>query len=414
MAKFLWTQKGGFGPRPRRGHALAYDSQRKRTVLFGGDTITDGLLDDTWEWDGENWTQVTDLGPEPRFAFALAYDSQRNKTVLFGGALLEYKRLGDTWEWDGENWTQVDNGGPAPRYGHTLAFDPQRKRVVLFGGSIEGGVTADTWEWDGEGWTQTGEAGPEARTGHMLAFDPGRKALILFGGWNVEQAFKDTWTWDGETWTQVIDIGPGPIHQGALATVENRLVLFGGMLLPAPDAGKQICGDSWEWTGKRWVQRTNFGPSPRWGHAMAYDVGRRRLVLFGGLPVEETQPQEVLSARMLGDTWEHAAALVQVEEGPVGIMMEFSLNPVTATFEAIAAGNPFQIECTLRLAGPSPQPLQVTILGDMLEQPAGITVPAGLEVYRQNVPVSRNLPVGTYIIRAALQGVEKTADFRIT
>jgi hypothetical protein len=34
MSRFLWTQKRASGPRPRVGHAMAYDADRNRVVLF--------------------------------------------------------------------------------------------------------------------------------------------------------------------------------------------------------------------------------------------------------------------------------------------------------------------------------------------------------------------------------------------
>jgi hypothetical protein len=52
MAKFLWTQRSDFGPGPREGHVMAFDSSRGRTVLFGGLGPGDALLGDTWEWGG--------------------------------------------------------------------------------------------------------------------------------------------------------------------------------------------------------------------------------------------------------------------------------------------------------------------------------------------------------------------------
>jgi hypothetical protein len=39
------------GPAARSFHAMAYDSDRSRTVLFGGQ-VTGEFLNDTWEWDG--------------------------------------------------------------------------------------------------------------------------------------------------------------------------------------------------------------------------------------------------------------------------------------------------------------------------------------------------------------------------
>src|ERR1035441_6585189 len=62
-----WTQRSPLAPSPsaREHHAMAYDSVRGRTVLFGG---YDGssYLGDTWEWNGANWTQVATTGPSAR------------------------------------------------------------------------------------------------------------------------------------------------------------------------------------------------------------------------------------------------------------------------------------------------------------------------------------------------------------
>lgn len=54
-----WTErnKGKLSPSARSFHAMAYDSIRQRTVLFGGTDYSVGPLSDTWEWDGANWIQ---------------------------------------------------------------------------------------------------------------------------------------------------------------------------------------------------------------------------------------------------------------------------------------------------------------------------------------------------------------------
>jgi hypothetical protein len=66
-----------------------------RQALPGGGL--NGFLGDTWSWNGKHWTQVQDIGPEPRTFAAMAYDSNRSRTVLFGGAT-QNTLLGDTWE----------------------------------------------------------------------------------------------------------------------------------------------------------------------------------------------------------------------------------------------------------------------------------------------------------------------------
>jgi hypothetical protein len=64
-------------------HAMAYDSTRGVTVLFGG--FKDIVNDETWEWDGTLWTQRLVSGPSARRDHAMSFDAGRGVTVLFGG-----------------------------------------------------------------------------------------------------------------------------------------------------------------------------------------------------------------------------------------------------------------------------------------------------------------------------------------
>jgi len=277
-----WAQIATTGPGARSGHAMAYDSQRGKTELFGG-----GNLHDTWEWDGGTWTQVATTGPGTNSSgYAMAYDSQRGRTVLFGGAST------DTWEWDGITWTQtqVPTTGPAPRSFHAMVYDSQRGRVVLFGGQHYNSLSilGDTWEWNGIAWTQVAATGP-ARRKHRIAYDSQRGRVVLFGGYNGT-SLGDTWEWDGATWTQVATTGPGAryFHAMAYDSVLGRTVLFGGQ-----DYYSGLVGDTWLWNGSGWAQvATANGPAPREGHAMVYDSQRGRVVLFGGQGGNQ------------GDTWE--------------------------------------------------------------------------------------------------------------
>jgi predicted Ser/Thr protein kinase len=61
----------------------------------------------------------------------------------------------------------------------------------------------------------------------------------------------------------------------------GRCVFYGGVTY---GEGKGVHGDMWSWNGEAWSQIDLSGPTPgvRYGHAMAYDPGRDRLVLFGG------------------------------------------------------------------------------------------------------------------------------------
>lgn len=114
---------------PRYSHAMAFDAARGEVVLFGDDR-TDPLLEPpaTWLWNGAGWRRAEPpTRPPPRISPAMAYDSIRRRVVLFGG--LDWSQqnpsfLDDTWEWDGATWIPRPTGirppawpggGPAPR-----------------------------------------------------------------------------------------------------------------------------------------------------------------------------------------------------------------------------------------------------------------------------------------------------------
>jgi hypothetical protein len=183
-----WSDKTPVSGNPgaRDDHALAYDAERRCSVLFGGYGGPGiGFFDDTWCWDGSAWANVTPASGRPpaRSGTALAYDSARKRVVLFGG-LAQAGELADTWEWDGAAWTNVtpSSGGPGKRTDHALVYDVTRARVLLVGGKEAGNTLDDTWEWNGSQWTNlTASAGALARQGHALAIDPIRGGVVVRG-----------------------------------------------------------------------------------------------------------------------------------------------------------------------------------------------------------------------------------------
>src|SRR5262245_13885524 len=54
-----WVFRTTNGPSARFYHAMVYDSARRVTVMFGGQTNLNGIFpfNDLWEWDGARWTQ---------------------------------------------------------------------------------------------------------------------------------------------------------------------------------------------------------------------------------------------------------------------------------------------------------------------------------------------------------------------
>ena len=243
-----WALKSTSGPSPRYLSAMAYDGVSGGVLLFGG-SAGNGEQGDTWIWDGSTWTQRPPLvgvsGPSPRQSHALAYDSARRRVVLFGG-LAGSTRVGDTWTWNGFAWLQMAATGPSSRSGHAMAYDSRRARTVLFGGADTGGLRGDTWEWTGGAWSLAAAAGgPSPRNRPAMAFD-GCGRVLLFGGIVADtSAPGGSWAWDGNAWSSIGGTGPaGRLHHTmALDEQLGRVVLFGG----APDSNS-LQSDLWQWT----------------------------------------------------------------------------------------------------------------------------------------------------------------------
>jgi len=299
-------------PPARSAHAMAFDSSRKKTVMFAG-TGTAGERSDTWEWNGTTWSSMTSIttSPSARAGFAAAFYADGNVTLVFGGASPSTDPpFGDTWAWNGVAWTDVTPAQiPSARTGAAAAFDATRARTIMFGGrgAASGVYFADTWEWNGSAWrnvTPTGgaSASPSARAGHAMTFDSARGRIVLFGGIGPSGYLADTWEWDGSAWTNVTPAGSPPVgpsarseHAMAFDSARNRSILFGGI-----DASLTENSETWEWNGTAWLQSTpSTSPPSRRAHGMAFDSARGRTVIFGGTRT---------SAGTLNDTWEYNGA----------------------------------------------------------------------------------------------------------
>ncbi len=295
----VWMLRATTGPTPRWNHAMAYDSIRGVTVLFGGYHGVPNFYGDTWEWNGSTWILRATTGPSPRVGHAMAYDSARGVTVLFGGFSgddLNRYYYGDTWEWDGSTWSLRVTTGPSPRSDSAMAYDSARGVTVLFGGCNDPDRFGDTWAWDGMVWTlaHPGDPGgtnaPSPRCAHALTYDSGRSATILFGGVYGWPPLGDTWEWDASGWTLRATTGPRARYDHAMTYESARgvSVLFGG----TSGANES---DTWEWNGQTWTLRDATGPNARYSPAFGYDSARRVAVLFGGY---DGTPDN-------GETWEY-------------------------------------------------------------------------------------------------------------
>lgn len=300
-----WTLLSGLIPPAYRfAHAMAYDAKRGQAVLFGGNAAPP-YLGDTWVSDGFGWVQRTPAtSPPARSEHAMAYDTGRERVVLFGGRSI-FDRFADTWEWDGSTWLlRTPASSPPALYGEILMYDAANARTILFGGAGPQGLQNETWAWDGTTWTKLAPAmSPIARTGAAAVYDAARERIVLFGGASqidgdgdgLGDLLADTWEWTGTTWTPLTTTDAPSrraYHAMAYDAGRARTVLFGG-LVSFSGTGVRA-KDTWEWNGTSWTrQLTSVQPGTRAAHAMAYHPARQAVLVYAG---QDTQG-------ISGDLW---------------------------------------------------------------------------------------------------------------
>jgi hypothetical protein len=79
-----------------------------------------------------------------------------------------------------------------------------------------------------------------------MAFDVATSQSLLFAGLGAGPAFaelEDTWTWNGVDWMQPLGLSPTAREQHAVAfdLARSQIVLFGGI------SGGKVLADTWVW-----------------------------------------------------------------------------------------------------------------------------------------------------------------------
>ncbi len=242
----LPLQKQVSAIRPRQ---VVYDP-RAREVLAVGSGVGAPTI---WSIRGGEWRVAAvdceqKACPFSRAEFAATGDQDSGSVALFGGRLATQDLLlNDLWQFRDGEWTQRGDCAagavcPNPRAGHAMVGRPgAQPGLLVFGGQSASGAVQDTWIWDGDGWQPGPDCEapgdcPSPRWGHAMALDTARDEVVLFGGRDATGALFDTWVFASGRWS-------GPLED----------------CTPGVDC-----------------------PSPRWGHAMAFDRQRSVAVLFGG------------------------------------------------------------------------------------------------------------------------------------
>jgi hypothetical protein len=310
-------------PSARYDSVIVWDSKRSRAVLFGGmqkdQADVDGTpMQDTWEWDPEKrgWTERQTTGAEPsaRYGHAMAYDPVRGLIVVVGGgdsdtgstsSDLGRNSLADVWDWDpiAGTWTQLLDGSepnlPAGRMYASLVTDSSQGLLDLVAGRVwqqsadSAVASGELWQLDPAKATFTNPTpprnAPSGRCRHAMAFCPATGKTYVFGGQDSKaKMLDDTWEWDGSAWSEVSsDVRPSARGNTALAydPFRKSLILFGGTSDIGVYSTTPGLGDTWEWqcSNRQWTQLfPASSPNTLFSHGMATDMGRAKVLLFGG------------------------------------------------------------------------------------------------------------------------------------
>jgi len=251
-----WSYAGPLAPSPsaRMLHAMAYDAESDRVILFGGLVEGWGSSDETFVYDvaSNRWTNMNPAShPAARYRAGMVYDSASDRVILFGGDG-GGSRLSDTWAYDynSNTWSQrYPSVSPSARSDLGIAYDEELDRTVVFGGTPGFGMLGDTWAYDyvSNTWTNMDPtSGPRARIGTGMAYDSESHRILLFGGECCAfEPVGETWSYDwyDNTWENLNPYwNPGVLSRSSFVydSRADLLVLFGGF-----DRYGHFYGDTW-------------------------------------------------------------------------------------------------------------------------------------------------------------------------
>ena len=318
-----WTRLG-IGP-DRALHAMVFDPVNDFYWVFGGleadvegsefhNTIYErSATDDEGPWFV---LPIPGLRP-PDLAFHTAvYDPKRMRMVVAGG-LLDRRGFGFQQPIDGNSiwwldlatresvrWSnRVVPGNGTPRFGHAAVYVPDFDAMIISGGfSSFTDARSDHFALlmgeDPMRWVRLPNRGFSPRGGHALIWDGARKRLLSYGGaTNLETISTRAELLEldlsgglesAEEWRRVTPASPsrerafaahGFDPESSLWWVHGGVIDGTGFVRNVDVLDLSVDPPEWTRTGV-----TLDGPLDRFGHAFAWDPGRRRLVVQGGTP----------------------------------------------------------------------------------------------------------------------------------
>jgi len=249
-----------------------------------------------------DWREVSVANrPLARNSAGFAYDAANQTVVLSGGrhgcgpSATSYS---DTWILDGSTWhipAQKQVRTPGEMATFSMAYDPDVAKVIALGVFSGCGVQTGMMSWNGVAWQPSpdGLALPSPMFSRVLAFDTATHELIAFGFGQTActagcppNGGPETWAYNGATWSQLHPAqSPPGLDEMAMAydIARHELVLFGGETHNINGTTGVAVNNTWVFDGTTWTQLAPpTVPSARVGASMVFDQALGRIILFGG------------------------------------------------------------------------------------------------------------------------------------
>lgn len=277
-------------PLPRNDHAMTYDTESDRVIVFGGVFENLQYLSDTWAYDvnTNTWREMAPTqAPARRCCMEMVYDAESDRVILFGGITPSLEDLNDTWTYDLNNdtWTRMaPPSAPPARHRAAGAYDAESDRFILVGGHRGGGdpVMRDTWAYDfnNNTWEDLTQPGFWWASSASMAYDAQSDVIIHFGGERDAGITNETWSYDynANTWTDMMPTVRPPVQwmqDMAYDSESDRMILFG-------KGG--IGSDTWSYNydANAWAQRSPAPEPSGRDSELAYDSESDLVIFFGG------------------------------------------------------------------------------------------------------------------------------------
>jgi hypothetical protein len=284
-----WRSYASGTPIGRDRHSMAYSPLDRKLYLIGG--VGGGSEHyDTWSWDGSAWTEETNAGSFRAAVDHAVSEEASGRLIMFGGQELNQSRPIQTmYRLEGGRWAQLaPNTLPSARSFHAMAHDYERGLTILYGGTVtDRSASSETWAWDGVDWSLVEIASgsssqPPAMSSARMVYDHERRRVVMFGGKTTAGEYVNTlWAFEGDRWRQVSSVGSAPSVRSDAAVAydvaRRALIVFGG------SNGGPPLGDTFELIDSKW-RAVDHGerPHPVWNTRAAYDRAGARVILFGG------------------------------------------------------------------------------------------------------------------------------------